>query len=146
MSIWSTVWYMSAWDVDTQPRQLTAIVAINTAKTWNACIRLDITEDPDWRRTASAMLDRGKARELGKRLLQFADGDIAGLNQPERGWFAGLADHDVRNERCPWQPYYDIGGECFALPVWFASKAECERFILVQIGAEPLVNEEATDA
>lgn len=45
------------------------------------------------------------------------------------GWFADLADEEERDPRCPWQPFLQISGCCFPLPVWFASEEDCMEFI-----------------
>jgi hypothetical protein len=49
-------------------------------------------------------------------------------DDPDRPfWVADIGDDGP--ERWPWQPFLQDGGCCLPLPVWFATKTECEEFI-----------------
>lgn len=70
---------------------------------------------------------------------------IVGLTAP-RGYGLGKRNHTnenrwvaekVSNRAHPWVPTLETGGSCFSLPIWFATKEECEQFIAKEImGAE----------
>lgn len=45
------------------------------------------------------------------------------------GWFADLSDNVEATAIGPWRPFLQAAGGCFPLPIWFASKDECEKFI-----------------
>jgi hypothetical protein len=44
-------------------------------------------------------------------------------------WFADLSDDDEAVEGSPWQPFVQIAGGCFPLPIWFLTEHECQAFI-----------------
>lgn len=44
-------------------------------------------------------------------------------------WFAERDYSDGYDPRWQWQPTLQGGGFCLSLPIWFATKAECEAFI-----------------
>ena len=59
----------------------------------------------------------------------------------DEGWFADLADEDARDPRFPWQPFLQTGACCLPLPVWFATKAECQDFIRVSIAGRGILDD-----
>jgi hypothetical protein len=44
-------------------------------------------------------------------------------------WFAAVSDDEDAVPGAPWQPFLQIAGGCFPLPMWFATEAECWSFI-----------------
>ena len=62
-------------------------------------------------------------------------------DQPGRGWFADLSDEDVRDPKFPWQPFLQTDGCCFPLPVWFATKRDCEDFIREDVAGRGLLED-----
>lgn len=44
--------------------------------------------------------------------------------EERKGWFA-----DQCEEEDPWQPFVQVAGGCFPLPVWFETEEACEAFI-----------------
>jgi len=59
-----------------------------------------------------------------------------GGSQVKTGWFADIANVDdplLKSDGYRWQPCLQLGGWCPSLDVWFATEAECERFIKDEI-------------
>lgn len=44
-------------------------------------------------------------------------------------WFADRSDPEDEVTGMPWQPFLQIAGGCFPLPLWFATEEECQAFI-----------------
>ncbi|MGV9252026.1 hypothetical protein [Streptomyces sp. NPDC003697] len=53
----------------------------------------------------------------------------------DTGWFADLSNEEDRDSRNPWQPFLQADGACFALPLRFQSKDDCEGFRQHILGA-----------
>lgn len=46
-----------------------------------------------------------------------------------RGWFADESDPEDAVAGSPWQPFVQVDGACFPLPLWFATRDDCEWWI-----------------
>ena len=45
-------------------------------------------------------------------------------------WFADVSDPEDACDGMPWQPFLQIAGVCFPLPIWFATETDCVAFIM----------------
>ena len=45
------------------------------------------------------------------------------------GWFASESDPEDATPWGPYQPFVQVSGGCFPLPIWFSTVEDCERFI-----------------
>lgn len=49
-------------------------------------------------------------------------------------WFSDIAMRDQTHQHdYPWQPCLQLDGMCLSLEIWFASKDECDQFILSDV-------------
>lgn len=49
-------------------------------------------------------------------------------------WFSDIAMRDQTHpDDYPWQPCLQLDGMCLSLGIWFASKDECDQFILSDV-------------
>jgi hypothetical protein len=53
-------------------------------------------------------------------------------------WFTDFSDEEDAVKGSPFQPFLQISGGCFPLPMWFKTEAECNAFIATIPAGTPL--------